>query len=94
MSPKEIVWKLEQKEIEGVTLGWVTTLQELPNGNLVIGNCHATKENPQIIEISRDKKLRWKFHDWDNFGNNMPNSIVVDGKSADALLERLKAVGI
>lgn len=91
---KEIVWKLEQHELEGVTLGWVTTLQELPNGNLVIGNCHATKNNPQILEITRDKQLVWKFHDWKSFGNNMPNSLVVDDAAAETLLERLKETGI
>ncbi|MDA0812437.1 MAG: PQQ-binding-like beta-propeller repeat protein, partial [Verrucomicrobia bacterium] len=91
---REIVWKLEQNEIEGITLGWVTSLQELPNGNLVIGNCHATKENPQIIEINRDKKLVWKFSDWNHFGDNMPISVVIDDHAAAALLAELKSVGI
>ena len=86
---KEIVWKLEQNDLDGVTLGWVTTLQELPDGNLVVGNCHATKENPQIIEVTPDKKIAWKFHDWEHFGNNMPNSLVIDGKAAEALLKRI-----
>ena len=96
VSPKkEIVWKLDQNDLEDITLGWVTTLQELPNGNIVVGNCHATKENPQIIEVTRDKKVAWKFHDWEHFGNNMPNSLVVDGKAAEKLLKRIElAVGI
>ena len=91
---KEIVWKLGQNDLEGITLGWVTTLQELENGNLVIGNCHATKANPQIIEITPSKEVVWKFHDWENFGNSLPNSIVVDGSQASALLRRLQDVGI
>ena len=91
---KEIVWKLEQDDLQDITLGWVTTLQELPNGNIVIGNCHATKENPQIIEISRNKEVKWTMHNWRCFGNNMPNSIVVDGKAASTLLQRLEEVGI
>ena len=90
---REIVWKLEQNEIEGVTLWWVTSLQELPNGNLVIGNCHAKKENPQIIEITRDKELVWRFSNWNYFGNNMPTSLVIDDKAAAALLAELKNVG-
>lgn len=91
---KEIVWKLEQNDIEGITLGWVTSLQELANGNLVIGNCHATKENPQIIEITREKELVWKFHNWEHFGNNMPASLVIDGKAAAKFLKNLQSVGI
>src|ERR1035437_3427460 len=31
----------------------------LPNGNIVIGNCHAGDKNPQIIEVTRDKKVAW-----------------------------------
>ena len=38
---KKIVWKIEQNDLPGITLAWVTTLQVLPNGNYVIGNCHA-----------------------------------------------------
>ncbi len=82
---KEIVWKLEQNEIPGVTLAWVTNLTELPNGNLIIGNCHAGPENPQIIEITRDKELVWSFKDFETFGDALANTVVVDGDRADAL---------
>ena len=86
---KEIVWHLSQNDIPGVTLAWVTTLQELPNGNLIIGNCHAGEDNPQIVEITRDKELVWSWHNWTEFGNSLSNSLVVDGQSAKDLLERL-----
>jgi hypothetical protein len=80
---KEIVWQLHQKEIPGVQLAWVTTLQMLPNGNIVIGNCHAGDANPQVIEVSREKKLIWKFHDFERFGNSFTNTQVlsVNGKA-------------
>ena len=42
------------------------------------------------MEVTRDKKIAWKFHDWKHFGNNMPNSLVVDGKAAEALLRRIR----
>ncbi len=29
----------------------MTTLELLPNGNLIIGNTHAGPENPQLIEV-------------------------------------------
>ena len=88
---KEIVWHLKQDEIPGVTLAWVTTLQELPNGNLVIGNCHAGEDNPQIVEITRDKELVWSWHNWTEFGNALSNSLVVDGAIAEHLLMRISA---
>ena len=45
----EIVWSIDQKELEGITLAWVTTLHVLPNGNLIVGNCHAGADNPQPL---------------------------------------------
>jgi Mala s 1-like protein len=75
---KEIVWHLKQHDLPKITLAWVTTLQVLPNGNIVLGNCHAGKDNPQIIEITRDKRVVWTFHDFKNFGNSTPNSEVLE----------------
>ncbi len=67
----KIVWSVDQKELPGITFAWMTTLQQLPNGNLIIGNTHAGPENPQLIEVTRDKKVVWEFKDFNNFGNNL-----------------------
>src|SRR5690606_25546899 len=48
---KEIVWELHQDDLPGIRLAWVTTLEVLPNGNYVIGNCHAGPGNPLLIEV-------------------------------------------
>ncbi len=73
----EVVWSLERDELPGITLEWVTTVEELPNGNFLIGNCHAGPGNPQIIEVTPDKKVAWQFRDFDLFGNALPCSTVV-----------------
>ncbi|MEM9017806.1 MAG: arylsulfotransferase family protein [Verrucomicrobiota bacterium] len=86
---KEIVWKLSQGDLEGITLAWVTTIEERPGGTLIIGNCHAGPENPQIIELTRDKEVVWTFRDFDTFGNALSNSLVVDGEPALQIRERL-----
>lgn len=79
VNPKgEIVWKLDQTELPGITLAWVTTLQVLPNGNIIIGNCHGTKANPQLIEITREKQVVWTFKNFDIFGDNLASAIVLD----------------
>jgi hypothetical protein len=80
---KEIVWHLKQNDIPGITLAWVTTLQVLDNGNFVIGNCHAGPNNPQVIEITRDKELVWQFKDYPGFGNSVSNSIVIRAKESN-----------
>ena len=64
-----IVWSIDQKELPGITLAWVTMLEVLPNGNVIIGNCHASKDNPQLIEVTRNKRVVWTFHNFKVFGN-------------------------
>lgn len=75
---KEIVWHLAQDDLPGIRLAWVTTLEVLENGNLVIGNCHAGPDNPQVIEITPEKKVVWSFRDFDRFGDSLSNSQVFD----------------
>jgi hypothetical protein len=63
-----IVWKLDQDELPGITLFFMTGLQRLPNGNTVItnwlGHGKAGKA-PHIIEVTRDKKVVWTFQDFE-----------------------------
>ena len=77
-SGKEIVWQVSQDELPGIKLAWVTTLQVLKNGNIVIGNCHAGKDQPQIVEITREKKVVWTWKDFERFGNATSNSWVIE----------------
>ena len=28
-------------------------------------------ENPQLLEVTRDKKVVWQFNDFTHFGNNL-----------------------
>jgi len=74
------VWSMEQKELPGITLAWVTTLQVLPSGNIIVGNCHAGESNPQLIEVTRDKKVVWTFKDFKTFGNSLAVAQVLDLK--------------
>jgi hypothetical protein len=52
----------------------------LPGGNIIIGNTHAGPENPQLIEVTRDKKVVWTFRDFNNFGNNLVAAQVIGVK--------------
>jgi hypothetical protein len=77
---KRIVWKVEQNDLPGITLAWVTRVERLRNGNTLIGNCHAGPENPQFIEVTREKKVVWTFKDFVNFGNSTPVQAVLGAK--------------
>ncbi|MCC9609562.1 PQQ-like beta-propeller repeat protein [Blastopirellula sp. JC732] len=76
---QKVVWRLEQNELPGITFAWVTTLEVLPNGNYVIGNCHAGPGQPLLVEIEpKAKKVVWTFDQYDRFGNSVPNSQLLD----------------
>lgn len=74
----DVVWSLESGELDGLPLFWVTQLQALPNGNVVVTNTHAEAEAPQIFEVSRDKRLVWSFLDWETFGNDLCANMLLD----------------
>ncbi len=74
----DIVWSIDDKELPGIQLFSVTGIQALPNGNLIVGNSHAGPANPQIFEVTRDKKVVWQFKDWKNFGNDICAQQVLD----------------
>ncbi len=87
---KKIVWEIT-KSIPGtdVTLGWMTALQELPNGNFAIGNCHAGEGQPQILEITRDKQVVWQFDEWNLVGNGLACWQILDPDQATMLRKHL-----
>lgn len=76
---KEIVWQIHQDDLPGIRLAWVTTLEVLPNGNRVIGNCHAGPGQPLLVEIEpKTKKVVWSLDRYQDFGNSVSNSILLD----------------
>lgn len=77
---KEIVWKVEQHDLAGITLAWVTRVERLANGNTLVGNCHAGPDNPQFIEVTPAKKVVWTWKDFKNFGNSTPVQAVLGAK--------------
>lgn len=75
----EIVWQLQQRDLPGITLAWVTTLEVLPNGHYVIGNCHAGPGQPLLIEIDpTSKEVVWALDKFDLLGNSVSNSLLLD----------------
>ena len=87
---KKVVWEIKGK-VPGtnIELGWMTALQELKNGNFIVGNCHAGENNPQIFEINRKKKVLWEFNEWDLVGNGLAVWQILEGADARELNKRL-----
>jgi len=74
---KKIVWEVNENDLAGVKLAWITMVDRLPNGNTWIVNCHAGPNNPQILEVDKDKKVVWSFKDFERFGNALPVAIAI-----------------
>ena len=88
---KKVVWEItDEVPGTGVKLKWMTCLQELENGNFIVGNCHAGPDNPQIFEITREKEIVWEFNQWDLVGNGLACWQIVEGEQSERLLKRLK----
>jgi outer membrane protein assembly factor BamB len=80
---KEIVFAIHQDDLPGIRLAWVTTLEVLGNGNLVIGNCHAGPGQPLLVELdAKTRKVVWQFDRHADFGNNVSNSLLLDAKGS------------
>jgi len=75
---KEIVWEVKETELADVKLAWITMVDRLPNGNTWIVNCHAGPNNPQILEVTPEKKVVWSFKDFSRFGNALPVAVALD----------------
>ena len=72
------VWSIEQDELPGIKLAWVTTLHVLPSGNVIVGNCHAGKDAPQLFEVTREKRVVWQLNNFKTFGNGWASAHVLD----------------
>jgi outer membrane protein assembly factor BamB len=74
------LWSLEQKDVE-FKLAWITMVERLANGNTVVVNCHAGEKNPQMFEVTADKKVVWTFNDRGRFGDALAVGRVLDAKT-------------
>lgn len=90
---KKVVWEIKDKMPDtDVELKWMTCLQELGNGNFIVGNCHAGPNNPQIFEIDRNKKIVWKFDEYDLVGNGLACWQILDYKQSAMVRKKLVAL--
>jgi hypothetical protein len=62
----KVAWELGENDVPGNPLCSVTGFQRLPNGNTIVCNTPGDGQigkQPQVFEITRDKKTIWKFFD-------------------------------
>ena len=88
---KEVVWEVKGKVPDTeIQLKWMTCLQEEANGNYIVGNCHAGPDNPQIFEITKDKKVVWEYNEFDLVGNGLACWQVLNDNQSKLIRQKLK----
>lgn len=91
---QKVIWEVKEALPDSpIALKWTTFLTELPNGNVVIGNCHAGEKNPQIIELTRDKKVVWQFNRFDIFGNGLACSQILNDEQSLLIRKQIALQG-
>lgn len=80
---RQIVWSFGPEDVPQIQLAWLTTIQPLADGHLMITNCHAGEGQPQLIEIDANKQVVWTFTDFERFGNALSNALLLttDGQA-------------
>ena len=62
---KRIVWEFGPQDGPELNLTWISSIQQLKNGNLLVGNFLRGQEGKgaHAFEVTRDKKVVWKWAD-------------------------------
>jgi hypothetical protein len=76
---KEIVWSIGHDELRDTTPGgegrtirlrWVTGVEALSDGRVLLVNTHAGPDEPQVVLVARDKRVLWALRDFARLGND------------------------
>lgn len=62
---KKIAWEFSAKDAPELNITWVSSVQLLANGNLLVGNFLRGQEGKgaHAFEVTREKKVVWKWDD-------------------------------
>jgi len=67
----KVVWEINENDLPGNPLRFVAGMQRLPNGNTLVcnwgGHGHVG-EQPQVFEVTRDKRVVGEIFDFSQFG--------------------------
>ena len=90
---KKVVWQIKDTVPNTkITLAWTACLKELPNGHLIIGNCHAGPDSPQVFELDKNRKVVWEFNEYELVGNGMACWDYVGKGQAEKVRKRIAAL--
>ena len=66
---KETVWSVKPEDLpEAYRFLNTQTATRLANGNTIVCSRGGNGKGPQLVEVTRDKKVVWVLWDWENLG--------------------------
>ncbi len=62
---KKIAWEFKASDAPELNITWVSSIQVLPSGNVLVGNFLRNQEGKgaHAFEVTRDKKVVWSWAD-------------------------------
>lgn len=94
VSPEhEVIWQMK-RTLPGTNkkIAWAASVKELANGHLILNNCHAGADSPQLIEVDKDKKVVWEFNEFELVGNGMACFDYLTAEQAAKVRKRVAAL--
>jgi outer membrane protein assembly factor BamB len=80
---KKVVWEVKSTVPDTkIELKWTACLKELSNGHIIVDNCHAGPDSPQLFELDPKRKVVWEFNEFDMVGNGMACFDYLEGEKA------------
>jgi len=90
---KKVVWQVQGTVPDTkITLKWTACLKELPDGQVIVDNCHAGPDSPQLFQLSRDRKVVWEFNEFPLVGNGMACFDYLDANQAAKVRQLVAAL--
>jgi hypothetical protein len=61
----QVAWEFNEQDGPELGLAWITSIQVLKNGDLLVGNWVGGEGGPGVhaFQVTRDKKIVWKLDD-------------------------------
>lgn len=90
---KKVVWEIKGT-VPGtkIELKWTACLKELKNGHIIIDNCHAGPDSPQLFELDNDRNVVWQFNEFELVGNGMACFDYLDDRQSKEIRKLVSAI--
>jgi len=76
---KEIVWQLTPADLpEDCRFKYAKSCTRLANGNTIVCTQVGRGNPPQLVEVTKDKKVVWMLRDWVNFSGSTAVQVLDD----------------